>query len=331
MKNHGPYDIISVGDVVIDAFIKLTQAEVQDSIDHKTKELCVTFGDKIPFESVEVIYAVGNSANAAVSASRLGLHAAFVSTVGADDNGEKCIESLEKDGVSTEYIKKSTEYPTNYHYVLWYASERTILVKHAPFPYSLPENMTPPKWIYLTSLGQNSIEYHKEIYEYLKNNPEVKLAFQPGTFQIKLGKEVLKDIYSETDFFCCNVEEAQRILNVDHRDVKTLMKSLAELGPKMVSVTDGFDGSYLFDGEKCWFIKVYPHTPFERTGAGDAFTSTFVSALALGKSPAEALLMAPINAMSVTQKVGAQKGLLTMEELQEYLEKAPDDYTVQEI
>lgn len=69
-----------------------------------------------------------------------------------------------------------------------------------------------------------------------------------------------------------------------------------------------------------------PAPPFERTGAGDAFSSTFTAALALGKSIEEALLWAPINSMSVVQKIGAQEGLLTPVEIQGWLDKAPEDY-----
>ena len=69
-----------------------------------------------------------------------------------------------------------------------------------------------------------------------------------------------------------------------------------------------------------------PAPPYERTGAGDSFASTFISALTLGKTPSEAITWAPINSMSVVQKVGAQEGLLTRDELEKYLAVAPEDY-----
>ena len=69
-----------------------------------------------------------------------------------------------------------------------------------------------------------------------------------------------------------------------------------------------------------------PAPPYERTGAGDAFASTFVAALVKGNTIEGALQWAPINSMSVVQKVGAQAGLLTEEELNEWLRKAPDWY-----
>ncbi len=105
------------------------------------------------------------------------------------------------------------------------------------------------------------------------------------------------------------------------------MDMIHALGPKIVSVTDGIKGAYAREENGThWYMPIYPNTPFERTGAGDAYTSTFAVALSLGKTVPEALLWAPINAMSVTEYVGAQKGLLTMDGLQHYLAEAPTDY-----
>jgi len=63
-----------------------------------------------------------------------------------------------------------------------------------------------------------------------------------------------------------------------------------------------------------------------RTGAGDAFASTFVAALIKGNNIEGALQWAPINSMSVVQKVGAQAGLLSERELENFLRHSPDWY-----
>ena len=98
--------------------------------------------------------------------------------------------------------------------------------------------------------------------------------------------------------------------------------------PKIVVITDGTKGAYAYNGEEAWFMPPYPDPkpPFERTGAGDAFSSTFVAALAMGKSTEDALMMAPVNSMSVVQYIGAREGLLTLPELENYLQQAPEDY-----
>jgi ribokinase len=327
MKN---IDILAIGDIVTDAFIRLQEATVNCEVDNTNCKLCVKFGEKIPYESVTVVKAVGNSANAAVSAARLGLNSALLSYVGDDREGSECIEELKKNTVITDYVRTEKNKKTNYHYVLWYDVERTILIKHEEFSYSLGD-IGNPRWIYLSSLSSNSLPFHMEIAEYLKNNPDTKLAFQPGTFQIRLGKDTLADIYKHTEVFFCNVEEAQLILSITSRDIKSLLESISALGPKYVFITDGIEGAYAYDGTDYWYMPVYPHEPVERTGAGDAFASTVISALILGKTTQEALMWGPINSMSVVQQIGAQAGLLNREKLEEYLSKAPENYTAEKL
>lgn len=332
--NNTKIEFLAIGDILSDAFIKLKNAHVHSGIDTAGAELCVTFGDKIPYESVEVVTGVGNSPNAAVSAARLGLNSAILTNIGSDKNGEDCLKSLKENGVITDYVVTHEGKETNYHYVLWFGVERTILVKHTEFDFKFPNlEGVEVSWIYLSSLAENSLPYHMEIAEYLKSHPETKLAFQPGTFQMKLGIEKLKDIYAHTEVFFCNVEEAERILNIQSKDIPTLMKGLHDLGPKIVCISDGPNGAYASDGTNIWSIPMYPDTApaIDRTGAGDAFSSTFTTALGLGKTIPEALAWGPINSMSVVQKVGAQAGLLTREKLEELLTNAPESYKVTKI
>ncbi len=326
-------DFLAIGDLVIDAFIELKDAHVHCNIDTEGCELCLRFGDKVPYESVDIVPAVGNSPNASVAASRLGLKSALIASVGGDQNGQDCITSLKKDGVDTEFVKIEKDKLTNYHYVLRYGAERTILVKHTEFSYSLPKDLPEIGWVYLSSLADNSEEFHNEISEFLKNHPETKLAFQPGTFQISLGVEKLKEIYKRTEVFCCNKEEAQRILKTEETDIKKLITSIHELGPKIVCITDGPKGAYASDQNEVLFTPMYPDIapPVDRTGAGDAFASTFTIALIYGKSISDALTWGPINSMMVVQYVGAQEGLLSKEKLEDYLKIAPEDYRIQKL
>lgn len=324
------FDFVAIGDTTTDAFIRLKDASVHCNIDKDNCELCMGFGEKIPYEFVKVVRAVGNSANAAVSASRLGLKSALVSNMGDDQNGKECLEELARNSVTTDFVKIHPGKNTNYHYVLWYEDDRTILIKHEDYDYSFPKEIGSPKWIYLSSIGngEKAVSFHKEVAEYLAKNPEVKLAFQPGTFQINAGYEKLKGVYDRTEIFFVNVGEAKKIIGRDEDDIKKLLAAVHSLGPKIVVVTDGPNGAYVFDGNNAWKMPKYPDPkpPLERTGAGDSFASTFVSALALGLPVDEAMLWAPINSMSVVQHVGAQEGLLTQEKLKEYLANAPTDY-----
>ena len=313
-------DFLAIGDITNDAFIRLKDAAVHCDIKHEHCQLCVDFGAKIPYEFVEVVRAVGNSANAAVSAARLGVSSGLISNIGDDASGRECIEELRHNNVATEFVHAERGKKTNYHYVLWYEEERTILVKHEDFHYKLPE-FPAPKWLYLSSLSDHSLPYHDEIGEYVEKHKEVKLAFQPGTFQMKLGLERLHKIYENAEIFFCNKQEAEQILQFKSDDIKELLLRMQKRGPRLVIITDGPKGAYAYDGGKTLFVPPYPDPkpPYERTGAGDAFASTITAALALGEPLEKALLWGPINSMSVVQHIGAQKGLLSHTELKDLL------------
>jgi sugar/nucleoside kinase (ribokinase family) len=325
-------DVVSIGDTATDAFIRIKDAHVHCALDKTACELCFGFGDKIPYESVTVVPGVGNSANAAVAMSRLGLTTSFISNVGDDGFGKECIETLEHVGVGTRYMLKHKGIPTSYHYILWYDNERTILTRHEDYKYTLP-SFPEPRWMYLSSLGAGAKEFHNDVAQYLLEHKNVKLAFQPGTFQIKLGAAALKNIYERTEVFVCNLEEAQKILETQENDAKKLIDMLRTKGPKIVVITDGPQGAYAGDGTKTYYMAAYPdeRPAFERTGAGDAFASTLVTFLIKGKTLAEALKLAPINSASVVQKIGSQAGLLDEKGILEWLAKAPEGYGSKEI
>lgn len=337
MQNDEQIDFLAVGDIVTDAFIKLRDSEAWIETDNpeKKKEICMLFGDKLPYDDVTVVPAVGNSPNAAVSATRLGLKTALLTNIGDDKFGDEQMQALKANGVDTSYVKVHPGEASNYHYVLRYGPERTILVKHTEFEYAFPDIHPAPRFIYLSSLAENSLPFHGEIARFLKEHPETKLAFQPGTFQMKLGKEKLKELYELSYLFFCNKEEAQRILETTVSDIQKLLRMMHDLGPTIPVITDGPNGAYAYDSEKdeVWFIPMYPDPapPVDRTGAGDSFSSTFTAALAQGKPISEALMWGPINSMSVVQYIGAQKGLLQKDKLDMYLGEAPATYKPQKL
>lgn len=325
------FDVLSVGDIVTDAFIRLLEQE--EKVEHHrdgSNWLAIPFGTKIPYDHVEVVPAVGNASNAAVAFARLGLKSGFATNVGGDDEGRDMITALHKNGVDTRLVRVNPDKKSNYHYVLWYKDERTILIKHEEYDYHWP-HLRPnevPRWLYFSSISEHALEYHDQIAEWLHQQPNVKLAFQPGTFQMAAGAQRLQHIYQRSEVLILNREEAVTVGGGNHEDIHDLFNHLHALGPKIVVITDGPAGAYASDGQNRFKMPLYPDpaAPYDRTGAGDAFASTFVAALAKGMSLEEALRWAPINSMSVVQKVGAQAGLLSESELQHYLQQAPDWY-----
>ena len=78
---HNKYDLICIGDTVIDAFIRLHEANVSCGVNHHKCQICMSFADKIPYESLDVIPAVGNSSNVAVGLARLGFRTAVLCAI----------------------------------------------------------------------------------------------------------------------------------------------------------------------------------------------------------------------------------------------------------
>ncbi len=328
-------DVLSVGDVVTDAFIKLLddRAEIYES-EHGPM-LIIPFATKIPFDHTEVLPAVGNAANAAVNFAKLGFKSGLVANVGGDAAGREIISTLHKAKVDSRFVHIDPDKVSNYHYVLWYKSERTILIKHEEYDYHWP-HLKPkeiPKWIYFSSISKHAEDYHDDVVEWLHDHPEVKLAFQPGTFQMEAGVERMKKVYKRSDLVACNREEAAYITGGKTDDVHNLFDRLHSLGPRIVLISDGPVGSYASDGSNRFKMPIYPDPapPVERTGAGDAFTSTFVGAIMKGNTVDGALQWAPISSMNVVQHVGAQAGLLSEKELAHLLQRAPETYKPERI
>ncbi|HSX53326.1 MAG TPA: carbohydrate kinase family protein [Patescibacteria group bacterium] len=323
-------DVISIGDIVTDAFIRLIDDEAHTYSNEEGQWLAMPFATKVPFDHAEIIEGVGNAANAAVSFARLGLSTAFVTNVGEDKYGRDMIHALHKNKVDSRFVRVNPDKLSNYHYVLWYKEERTILIKHEQYDYYWPHLRTSeiPRWLYFSSLSKGALDFHDDLADWLEKHMDVKLAFQPGTFQMEAGAERLKRIYARTEVLIVNREEAALVGGGDHDNIPDLFKHLHALGPKTVVITDGPKGAYASSGEQAFKMPPYPDPkpPYERTGAGDAFASTLVAALIKGNTIEGALQWAPINSMSVVQKVGAQAGLLSEEDLGELLKKAPAWY-----
>lgn len=322
-------DFVAIGDTAVDEFIKLKEARINCDV-KKNCAISMKWGDKIPYDFSVSVPGVGNAANAAVAAARLGLSSGFISNIGKDRYGEEILASFAHEGVDTTHVTAHDGIPTNHHFVLWYEAERTILIRHEAYPYAMPKEFVPPKWIYLSSTGAGAEAFHDELASWLLAYPETKLAFQPGTFQIAMGKEKLATLYAHAEIVACNKQEAEKILECGETSVKILLEKMHALGATIVLITDGPNGAYSFDGSEMLSIPMYPDPkpPVDRTGAGDATTSTIVAALALGVPLREALLWGPVNSMAVVQEIGAQKGLLTRVAIEQYLAQAPEYYRI---
>lgn len=315
MPHKAKYDIISIGDPTIDTFLLIHDVEVK-RIKGQLKAL-INWGDKLPVDKLYKTVA-GNAANNAVGSARLGLKTAYYAVFAHDMGGREILHKLKKEKVNTEYIKIDDKNSTNASTVISYKGERTILVYHEHRKYQLPK-LAPSKWVYLTSMADGFEKIYKDLAKYL-DRTGAQLAFNPGTFQLRKGVKANKILLERTALLSLNKEEAQSWVG-DYEDPETLCQKLRQLGPRAVVLTDGRRGAYSCSDQGYFYIAEFPGPRLEATGAGDAFTTAYVAALALGKPHHEALRWGPVNAGSVVMKIGPQEGLLTRKQLDANLKK----------
>lgn len=323
--------ILMIGDIFTDAFIQIPEDVGRvDTDEDGSKRLSIPFGSKPPYERVDIVSSVGPSPNAAVACARLGLDVSLMAWLGDDKTSQDSVEYLRKEKIRTDDLISEQGQKSNYYYVLRYGAERTILVKNEKYSYAWHEPAHTPEWIYVSLIDGDSWPLHEELLKYLEDHPNIKLAFQPGTFHFKWGKEKLAGIYKRSHIVIMNREEAVDVTGASYDSLQDLTKGLHELGPQIVVITDGPNGSYASYDYKLVQIPNYPDPgpPVDRTGAGDAFASTIVAGLALGKSMDDAFTWAPINSMNVVQHLGAQAGLLRTNDIEKYLSEAPEDYKI---
>ena len=318
------FDLISIGDASLDVFVSPEESHALCTIDSKECLICFSYGDKIPVKSLEFSVG-GNAANNAIGCKRFGLNTSIVLTVGGDDIGSQIVDKLKDEDVDTSFIKTQPETSSNYATVINYMGERTIFVYHAPRSYEFPMELPEVPWVYLTSMGESFQPFYNQVVTWLEKHPNVKLGFNPGSYQLRADPETIKSALARTEAIFVNRQEAETITGFGDSSgdkTKDLLKALSETGPKICVVTDGGGGSYVYDGKRFVHCGILPLDAYERTGAGDAFGSGCLSALIKGKPLEEALLWGTLNSASVIGYAGPQKGLLKEEEIGEWLERA---------
>lgn len=316
------FDLVSVGDCSLDSFITPSEAESMCELDTHRSYVCLSFGDKIPVESLEFCVG-GNASNNAVGLTRLGLKTAIVSTVGIDVLGKEIIEVLAAEGVTLDHLNKTTS-KSNFSTIINYSGERTILSYHARKEYVFPKNFPNTKWVYLTSMGDGYEAFVDKLLEWLRANPNTNLAVNPGSKQLRDLGSSLKMVLNRTSVLYVNREEAEKITSMSKTvgREKELLEALASTGPKVVVITDGPGGAYVFNRQGYFFSPIFPTQVIERTGAGDGYGSAMLAAIIKGKTLEEALLWGALNSASVVGQTGAQKGLLRENEIEQWVIKA---------
>jgi len=315
-------ELLSIGDANLDAFIVPSESESLCDINTKECLIAFSYADKIPVKTLDFSVG-GNAGNNAVGTRRLGINSGAVLTLGDDSTGLQIIEKLRGEGVDLTYCIQQPATLSNFNVAVTYNGERTIFTYHAPRSYEFPVQLPKVPWMYLTSMGESYRPFYNHVAEWLIKNPGIKMAFNPGSWQLRGGVSEIGNILKLSHIVFVNKQEAEKLTGFEAKAevTKDLLLALSGLGPKMSVITDGGNGAYLFDGNSFYHCGIMPMDAYERTGAGDAFGSGFLAAVIKGKTAQEALVWGTVNSASVIGYTGAQKGLLKENDIEMWIER----------
>lgn len=319
------YDAVAIGDALIDIFLRF---HGESGVMHETQdacEVCIKLGTKVPIDHSSISLG-GDACNVSVGIARLGLRSALMAEIGDDDFAEKIKKDLDKDRVNEEFLIQTKGASSTFSVIFSVTNERTIFSRHIKREHKFDFTNMSAEWIYLTSLGEDWHEVYEKTSHFVKKNP-TKLAFSPGSHQLKEGRESFEEILPITDILFINREEGEKIAyghdvhnDTTRKHIDTVLQDVKKLGPKVVSMTDGNRGSYAIDSHGEIFSQgTMPSRTVEKTGVGDAYAAAFLGAMIQGKSITEAMKWGATNSASVIEHIGATVGLLTLPQLEKKL------------
>ncbi len=267
-------------------------------------------GAKINIENV-VFNTGGGATNAAVTFSRQNIEASFIGKIGHDAAGHAVISELDSDHVDTSGVIYDPTLGTQYSTILLAnTGERSILIyRGAAHTHSAADyenaDLAPYDWLYVSSFA-GAMDALDVIFTRAKEHG-IKIAFNPGQGELD-QIERLRPLLEDVDVLLVNKEEAAMI--VEGESAEELVRHGMNYVPVMV-VSDGPNGVTATDGKVIVEAGMYEEVPVvDRTGAGDAFGSGFLSQWAQGKSLKDSVIFASANSTSVVGSIGAKTGIL---------------------
>jgi sugar/nucleoside kinase (ribokinase family) len=300
--------IITIGKATQDVFLKSSKAFME--FEHKgVKYEQLPVGQKLDLD--EVVFATGgNVTNAAVTFARQGLHSRYSWCLGIDPSSESILQSLDKEGIDTTHVYQGEQFSASYSAILMLVGgERTILNYKGSMPNAQSTELDisvidSGDWIYISSLGDMEL-LERIITRASQHN--VKVMLNPAGVELEHADK-LRGLLEDVEILAVNKEEAQQVVHGETSP--ELVRHLLNLCP-VVIVSDGPNGVVASDGKSIISAGMYEDVPvIDRTGAGDAFGSGFLSQFAQGKSLKESIIFASANSTSVVQSIGAKEGIL---------------------
>ncbi|MEK7615070.1 MAG: PfkB family carbohydrate kinase, partial [Patescibacteria group bacterium] len=226
------FDLISIGDVKLDAFLSLDRC--QDKCDLAGKKMEFQFGEKISVDLLDQQIA-GSAPNVATALARLGKKSAVVSQMGKDLTYRLAMEELPKEKVETKFIKAHPGVRSAYSAVLNLQGEKTILASYVHKPFKLPVPFPQTRWLYLSEMGNSYEQLFLQLAKLLKKR-HISFGFNPGNEQIQDAKPVLFELIAFCKVLFVNVEEGQALVKNRRLGIRALAERLFALGPSEVVI-----------------------------------------------------------------------------------------------
>jgi sugar/nucleoside kinase (ribokinase family) len=133
---------------------------------------------------------------------------------------------------------------------------------------------------------------------------DILVSLDPEEDYIPGNEERFATLLRRVDVFLPSAVEARQL--VGHTNYERAARELAAIGPTIVAIKLGADGSIVYERSKDLAVHVvaYPATFVDGTGAGDAYCGGFMAGLVCDLSAVEAALRATVAASFAVEAVG---------------------------
>ena len=313
-------DVVTIGNALIDAFLTVHDENIHARRNTGDNELCIRLGEKILLDTTSFLLG-GNACNVAVGMARAGFTAGLIAEIGEDAFGKKIIEGLQAEKVDTTRVQQQGD--SSFAVGIQFQGDRTLFVQHHTREHAFDAENLQAKLVFLTSLGTKWHHVYENMVE-VKKQGSFLLAVNPGTPQLAEGRAHFASLLEVADMLFVNKEEAQGLLSVTEEDPYRLVALLHALGPHLVVMMDGENGSFVREKETVYFLPAATCEVVEKTGAGDSWTSGFLAGYLSEKDIPTCMRYGNANAASVIGKTGSQAGLLSKDMLEKEAGKMPE-------
>ncbi|MCR8842407.1 ribokinase [Paenibacillus sp. SC116] len=261
----------------------------------------------------------GKGANQAVACARLGAQVTMIGCVGEDHFAKQLLETLDREGITTKYVKTVPHQTTGVATITLYDNDNRIIVTPGANHRLLPEDVVSLKEVIADSdmvLLQQEIPFETvEATIKLANELQVPVMLNPAP-AIELPSELLKQV----DVITPNEYELAVLLGLDEKQVQSF-EYIIKWYPYRIVMTGGSNGAFYKspDGQ----IKHEPGRQVDvvdTTGAGDTFNGALAVKLSEGSTLEEAVKFAVAASALSVMKLGAQSGMPLRSDVERYME-----------